>query len=273
MKDLGSSALEVSGLDVSEHVVGHAVQHVVRHAAVVTAAGSSSRFNAGFMNGRLDSGSVKKEFLSFEGLPVLARAVKPFLEVPGLSVVVVTYKAGCLEETRSSLESLVPLLDGAGVPLHFVEGGDTRQSSVFNALSFLKRLWDDGAGFDLVSIHDGARPFVSKDIVLACLDAAFRCGGAAPCVPVSDTLVRVSGGFFSERLDRTDVCGVQTPQTFRFPEIYDAHVRARDLVDGVGSVFTDDTQIFMEFGGRVAAVTGNPKNTKITYRNDLEGGV
>lgn len=265
MKDLGSSALDVSSLDAPERVVGH----VVRHAVVVTAAGSSSRFNAGLMG----SPGVKKEFLLLGGLSVLSHAVKPFLDVPGLVAVVVTYKPGCLEETRNSLESLVPLMDEAGISLHFVEGGDTRQSSVFNALSFLKRLWDVGAGFDLVSIHDGARPFVSKDIVLACLDAAFRCGGAAPCVPVSDTLVRVSGGFFSERLDRTDVCGVQTPQTFRFPEIYDAHVRARDLVDGVGSVFTDDTQIFMEFGGRVAAVTGNPKNTKITYRNDLEGGV
>lgn len=243
-----------------------------RHAVIVTAAGTSSRFNVG----SLGSVGKKKEFLSLDGVPVLARAVKPFLEVPGLSVVVVTYKAGCLEETRSSLESLVPLLDGAGVPLYFVEGGDTRQSSVFNALSFLKRLWDDDAGFDLVSIHDGARPFVSKDIVLACLDAASVCGGAAPCVPVSDTLVKVSEGFFSERLDRAGVCGVQTPQTFRFPDIYEAHVKARDLVDGVGKVgsaFTDDTQIFMKFGGLVAAVKGSPKNVKITYRDDLEGGI
>lgn len=266
MKDLGSSALEVSGLDVSEHVVGH----VVRHAVIVTAAGSSSRFNAGRLMG---SPGVKKEFLLLGDLSVLSHAVKPFLDVPGLVAVVVTYKPGCLEETRSSLESLVPLLDGAGVLLHFVEGGDTRQSSVFNALSFLKRLWDVGAGFDLVSIHDGARPFVSKDVVLACLDAASVCGGAAPCVPVSDTLVKVSEGFFSTRLDRTGVCGVQTPQTFRFPDIYEAHVKARDLVDGVGSAFTDDTQIFMEFGGRVAAVKGSPKNVKITYRDDLEGGI
>lgn len=243
-----------------------------RHAVIVTAAGTSSRFNVG----SLGSVGKKKEFLSLDGVPVLAHAVEPFLDVPGLSVVVVTYKAGCLEETRSSLESLVPLLDGAGVPLHFVEGGDTRQSSVFNALSFLKRLWDVGAGFDLVSIHDGARPFVSKDVVFACLDAASKCGGAAPCVPVRDTLVRISDGFLSGRLDRDGVCGVQTPQTFRFPEIYEAHVKARDLVDGVGKVgsaFTDDTQIFMKFGGLVAAVKGSPKNVKITYRDDLEGGI
>ena len=95
-------------------------------------------------------------------------------------------------------------------------------------------------------------------------------------MPVSDTLVKVSEGFFSSRLDRAGVCGVQTPQTFRFPDIYEAHVKARGLVEGVGKVgsaFTDDTQIFMEFGGRVAAVTGSQKNTKITYRDDLEGGV
>lgn len=249
-----------------ESVVPNVASDVAfRHAVVVTAAGSSSRFNAG----TLDSSMVKKEFLSFEGLPVLAHAVKPFLEVPGLAVVVVTYKAGCLEETRNSLESLSPLFEGSGVPLHFVEGGDTRQSSVFNALSFLKGLWNDGIGFDLVSIHDGARPFVSRSVIEACLDVAFRCGGAAPCVPVSDTLVKVSGGFFSGRLDRSGVCGVQTPQTFRFPDIHEAHVRAR----GLGSAFTDDTQVFMDFGGCVAAVAGSPRNIKITYRNDLEGGV
>ena len=240
-----------------------------RHAAVVTAAGSSSRFNAGSH----DSVGVKKEFLSLEGLSVLAHAVKPFLEVPGLVAVVVTYKAGCLEETRDSLKCL----DVYGkVPVFFVQGGETRQASVFNALSFLKGLLDDGLGFELVSIHDGGKPFVSKDVIEACLDAASRFGGAAPCVPVSDTLVKVSEGFFSSRLDRAGVCGVQTPQTFRFPDIYDAHVKARGLVEGVGKVgsaFTDDTQIFMKFGGRVAVVTGSPKNTKITYRDDLEGGV
>lgn len=247
-----------------------------RHAVIVTAAGTSSRFNVGSMKGRLDSGSVKKEFLSLDGVSILAHAVEPFLDVPGLAAVVVTYRKGCLEETCDSLEGLVPLMDGFGVPLHFVEGGDTRQSSVFNALAFLKGLCDDGVEFDLVSIHDGARPFVSKDVVFACLDAASKCGGAAPCVPVRDTLVRISDGFLSGRLDRDGVCGVQTPQTFKFPEIYEAHVKARDLVDGVGKVgsaFTDDTQIFMKFGGLVAAVKGSPKNVKITYRDDLEGGI
>ena len=229
------------------------------HAVIVTAAGSSTRFNAS------SGSSVKKEFLSIGSEPILAMAIRPFMDVPGLCVIAVTYRDGDLDEVKAIVE---PLKAGKDEPeIIYVKGGSTRQESVFNAL---KALYESRKSSDikLVSIHDGARPFVSTDLVKACLDAAQAHGGACPCIRVTDTLVRVDeDGLMCARIDRSGVCTVQTPQTFRFPDIWHAHEAARP-----DAGYTDDTGIFMDWGGKVAFVQGSADNRKITYASDLGAG-
>ena len=224
------------------------------HAVIVTAAGSSTRFNAS------SGSSVKKEFLRIGDDPVLTMAIRPFLEVPGLKVVAVTYRDGDLEEVKGIVE---PVLHG--VPVLYVKGGDTRRQSVFNALKALDECeFHDDIG--IVSIHDGARPFVSPDLVKACLEAAEVNGGACPCIRVTDTLMRVGeDGLLSSGVSREGLCAVQTPQAFRFPDIYKAHVAA-----DAGKGYTDDTGIFLDWGGKVAFVQGEAANRKITYSSDLK---
>ncbi len=230
----------------------------MRHAVIVTAAGSSSRFNSA-----LNSQCVKKEFIKFQDDTVLSSAIRPFLFLDGLVAVVVTYKEEYFHETEDCLKNLnFP----ANVELHMVKGGETRQESVFNALKFLHEEVKD---LDLVSIHDGARPFVTKEIIEDCLKTATLVGGAVPALPMSDTLVSVENGMIDGRLDRSKVFSVQTPQTFRFPEIYEAHLVAREKAKN-GLNYTDDTQIFTDYGLQVAIVKGDPKNKKITYPSDLE---
>lgn len=228
------------------------------HAVIVTAAGSSTRFNAS------SSGApVKKEFVSIGNEPVLAMAIRPFLEVPGLKVVAVTYRDGDLDAVKGITGPV--LSDRSDVEVLYVKGGDTRRRSVFNALQALYdcRFRDD---IGLVSIHDGARPFVSASLVRACLDAAEAHGGACPCIRVTDTLVKVGDdGLLSCGISREGVCTVQTPQTFRFPDIYRAHLEA-----DAGRDYTDDTGIFMDWGGKVAFVQGEAANRKITYSSDLK---
>ena len=231
----------------------------MRHAVIVTAAGSSSRFNSTLNS----TNKVKKEFLMLGDEPVLVSSVLPFVYVDGLVAIVVTYKEGLKKETEDCLSQVnLP----ARIKLYLVQGGETRQESVFNALKFLK---DENLGLDLVSIHDGARPFVTKEVIENCLKTALQVGGAAPALPMSDTLVKVERGLITARLDRSNIYGVQTPQTFRFPEIYQAHVAARKKTND-GLVYTDDTQIFTDYGFQVAIVKGDPKNKKITYSTDLE---
>ena len=184
------------------------------HAVIVTAAGSSRRFNES-----CDS-AVKKEFLTIGGEPILAMAIRPFLRVTGTGVLAVTYRDGDLEVVRDIVSGLTEL--NSGIEVLFVKGGATRQESVFNALKALtecKKCND----IKIVSIHDGARPFVTSDIVKACLDAADVHGGACPCIRITDTIVKVGeDGLLCGRLSRDGVCTVQTPQTFRFPDIYES---------------------------------------------------
>ena len=226
------------------------------HAVIVTAAGSSRRFNES-----CDS-AVKKEFLTIGGEPILAMAIHPFLQVSGTCVLAVTYRDGDLEVVRDIVSGLTEL--NSGIEVLFVKGGATRQESVFNALKALtecKKCND----IKIVSIHDGARPFVTSDLVKACLDAADVHGGACPCIRITDTIVKVGeDGLLCGRLSRDGVCTVQTPQTFRFPDIYEAHLAARS-----GKSYTDDTEIFMDWGGKVAFVQGSSDNRKITYSTDL----
>lgn len=223
-----------------------------RHAVIITAAGSSQRFNAS------SDSKIKKEYAKIGSESVLAHAVMPFITVPGLAAIVVTYRKGELEMAKKAVGDI-------GFDVTFVEGGETRQESVFNALKYLYEKRNE-LNIDIVSIHDGARPFVSSALIQACLDAASSFGGACPCLRITDTIVRVGeDGLLSERISRDGVCTVQTPQTFRFPDIYNAHLK----VDK-NKAYTDDTEIFMDFGGKVRFVHGDASNRKITFASDLK---
>lgn len=224
----------------------------MRHAVIVTAAGTSCRFNEN------SNSSQKKEFCKIDNDSVLYKAVEPFLKVDGLCSVVITYKAGTLEETKKAVEKLS---ECKGISIAFVEGGATRQKSVFNALKSLEK-----TDIDYVSIHDGARPFVTTELIERTLAQAERSGASAPVLKVSDTLVRTDeNGMLCGKVDRTGVARIQTPQIFKFPDILDAHKEALKS----GKTYTDDTWVFIDYGREVATVDGDENNIKITYRKDL----
>lgn len=226
----------------------------VRLAAIVTAAGSSRRFNEG----------MKKEFVSLDGHSVLFRSCSAFMQRSDMVALFVTYKQGCKEETRAALESL---LEQKKVPVFLVEGGSTRQMSVYNALSEMFRI-NDQLNINCVCIHDGARPFVSSKIISDTVDAAVKAGGAVPVLHVTDTLIKTdSNGFMKESIERENVCRVQTPQTFVFPEIYQAHELAKSRPN---VQYTDDSSIFIDYGMNVVVVDGSEENIKITFAKDLK---
>ncbi len=249
----------------------------VKHAVIVTAAGTSSRFNSledsnssenSLKNSGLkNSPCSKKEFFEIDGIPVLTKAVKPFLEIPNLEAVVITYNTKFKKDT---IESLKGLENSSNVPFYFVEGGATRQESVFNALSFLMKKKEEGMEISLVSIHDGCRPYVTTTIIENCLQKAYIHGGAAPLIPISDTIVNISNGFVSGTIDRTGAYCIQTPQTFLFLPIYDAHAKAHSF----SFHYTDDSSLFLHYchaqGFEVAMVQGSLENKKITFKEDLE---
>lgn len=225
------------------------------HGLVVTAAGQSERFQNSQSQRR-----VKKEFILLDDRTVLYHAVEPFLFVPGLTAIVVTYQSGLKEETEAALDNLTYTLD---IPLLLVEGGGTRQQSVYLALQALGQLGDAP---EYVSIHDGARPWITTELIISTLANAKTFGAAAPALPLHDALKRVDDNLaISEHLNRERVWAIQTPQIFPFEEILSAHQMAAQTTKH----YQDDTEIFTDSGRQVTLCPGLRENYKITVFSDL----
>lgn len=227
------------------------------HAVVVTAAGTSERFNTADS----DIPSVKKEFLSIDGKAILYRAVSPFMEVPGCRLIIITYPEGMETDVSYALDDI---MDQNRIPLFLIPGGQTRQASVQRALERIASL---DIPVEYVAIHDGARPYVTPRLIINTLAMASVFGGAAPVIPVSDALTEVDeNGLMRRHVPRSTVRAIQTPQIFRFSEILEAH---RTVARAGRKDFVDDTEIFQAYGGHVCASEGERTNRKITWPEDI----
>jgi 2-C-methyl-D-erythritol 4-phosphate cytidylyltransferase len=231
-------------------------------AAVIVAAGSSNRM-----------GGIKKEYLSLPGSPlaqnnkpltVLGSAAMAFAADKRITLIVFVIPAGGEEEARSSLPGEFFEMEKE---ILFVQGGSTRQGSVYNALSLLEPYMPS-----IVLIHDGARPWIKTDLIEKIIDAvsANGHGAAIPVMPMTETPkeIEFSGaegtGIVTRHLRRRNLGMAQTPQGFRFPEILSAHQKA------AGLEYTDDAEIWGKFIGPVAVIPGESENRKITFPADME---
>ncbi|HKL57297.1 MAG TPA: IspD/TarI family cytidylyltransferase [Sphaerochaeta sp.] len=223
------------------------------HAVIVTAAGSSDRFNKQGLG-------VKKEYLTFDEHTVLYLAVEPFLQVPNLRAIVVTHPKGMADQCAIALEEI---FDQNIIPVILVEGGKDRQESVHNALKMLGSL---SLPIDYVAIHDGARCFVTTDLIIRTLATATVFGGAVPALSPTDALKGIdANGVITSHIERTETASVQTPQIFHYPEILTAHQSAK----ANGKKYVDDTEIFTDFGMSVGICEGERGNRKITFLEDI----
>ena len=239
-------------------------------AVIVTAAGSSTRMKS----------SIKKEYLPLKGGTVLSTAVKAFLQTIDVTFLVITYPPGQIEDAKNALfcdQELKKLLLKLPVKLMFVEGSDTRQKSIFNAMRVLAgggqiaeagSSPDDGDSRpDYVLIHDGARPFVDSQTILNTLEATIEYKAAVPALTPTDTQKMLDEeGFVQEHLERRRMAAVQTPQGFDFEELLEAHKKAS--LDE--KEYTDDTEIYGKYAGKVKIVQGSSETIKITYPKDYE---
>ena len=218
----------------------------MRISVVIPAAGKGRR--AGFSENKIFH-------LLPDGRTVLERAASAFF--PFADEVIIA--ADPAEEGR------VRALFGARVRV--VTGGKTRTESVRRAL--------EAATGEIVLVHDAARPFVSASVITAALEAAARCGAAAPAVPVKDTIkaaVRGSGKTVPESCfvhatpDRSTLYAVQTPQCFDRA----AYLAALEELDAKKArLVTDDCSLFELTGRPVQLTQGDYANLKITTREDL----
>jgi 2-C-methyl-D-erythritol 4-phosphate cytidylyltransferase len=211
---------------------------------------------AGGRGARLGN-DTPKQFLDLGGMPVIAwsmRAAAAVKEVSGLILV-------CPGNERARVESIAGR-HGTNLVRAIVAGGETRQGSVWNALSALPFADDD-----ILLFHDAARPFIGPGIISRCAAETAIHGAAAVYVKATDTVTRVDGGFVTSIPPREGLFAAQTPQGFRYSVIRAAHEQAR-----AAGVFdaSDDVRLVMESGVKVKTVEGEYRNLKITTAFDYE---
>ena len=215
--------------------------------AVLVAAGSSTRM--GFDKLSFDLG----------GETVLHRSIRAFAQCPLVDEIILVAGSNRVFAQQQAADCAKPVC--------VVAGGATRAESAKNGV-----LAASGA---LVAVHDAARPFVSQQVITAALEAAARCGAAAPAVPVKDTIkaaVRGSGKTVPESCfvhatpDRSTLYAVQTPQCFDRA----AYLAALEELDAEKArLVTDDCSLFELTGRPVQLTQGDYANLKITTREDL----
>ncbi len=210
--------------------------------AIIVAAGSSSRM-----------GGVSKQLLCIGGIPVLARTLLAFENAKCIkNIVIVARECDILSFQMLAEKYLITKVTD------IVEGGSCREESVKNGILRL-----DG-NTECVLIHDGARPFVTGEIIESVASAAGKYGAATCAVAVKDTLKVVENGIVENTLDRSTIYSIQTPQGFRFEQFKKSITSKEDL-----SVFTDDCSVVEADGIKVRIVEGSYNNIKITTKEDL----
>ena len=215
--------------------------------AVLVAAGSSTRM--GFDKLSFDLG----------GETVLHRSIRAFDQCPQIGEIVLV--AG---KNRAFVEQQAV---GCTKPVQIVAGGATRAESAKNGVL--------AAHGELVAVHDAARPFVSPAVIAAVLEAAARCGAAAPAVPGKDTIKQAVPGdgktvpkacLVRSTPDRSTLYAVQTPQCFDRTQYLAA---LQELDAEKARLVTDDCSLFELTGRSVQLTQGDYANLKITTREDL----
>ena len=206
--------------------------------AVIVAGGSSSRMQG-----------VDKARLVLDGCTVLERSVRSFAQHPEMDAVVVVTRTDLIP-LAESWKSKYPKLYAV------VPGGNTRCLSVKEGLRAMP------GDTEWVAIHDGARPFVTEELISEVLKSARDCGAAAPAVPVVDTIKEVDGQeFVTDTPDRSRLRAISTPQIFR-ADLY------KKVIENETDSF-DDCQLFEKAGYPVKLVSGDVNNFKITTREDI----
>lgn len=216
------------------------------NSAVVLCAGRGKRMNSG----------INKMYMEIGGKPLVLMTLESLISVPEIDELVVVISR---EDEALFNENVLERLE-CRKKISIAYGGDERQDSVYNGL---QKVSD---GCEIVLIHDGARPFASRDIVKRTIECAKSQGACAAGVPAKDTIKIVDGdGIVLDTPNRKDLWCIQTPQTFKLKLIKSAYEKAVSE----GCAATDDSMIAEYAGEKVHIVMGDYENIKITTPEDI----
>lgn len=197
----------------------------------------------------------KKQFMEIGGEPILARTLKNLAFSPLITEIII------VTASEDILRCEDEIVKGFAIQKvsHVVAGGESRQDSVRNGVEVISQV-------DIILVHDGARPFVTDDMIVSVVDAATKHGAATVAVGVKDTVKKVEGGFIDGGVSRDGLYRIQTPQAF----VADVLRKGVETAHSDNFQGTDESSLVERLGKKVAIVEGSETNIKITTKEDLK---
>ena len=204
--------------------------------AIIPAGGTSSRF-----------GNKNKLLEKINNKEVIRYTVEAF-EKSDVDEIIICSNISIIDELKEIFKVCSKV--------KIIEGGATRQQSVFNGLQ--------SSECDYVLIHDGARPMITTDLINLAIEEVITKKALTVATKTIDTIKEVTDGKIIRTIDRSKLYNTQTPQAFEYNLIKDAHQKL------YGQNFTDDAGMLEYLGQTVYIINGSYKNIKITTQNDID---
>lgn len=215
---------------------------------VIVAAGTGSRMKK----------DINKQFIKLKNKEIVAHTIEKFYNSENIDDIVVVIREDEEEYFNKNIKDKYGFTN-----IKVAHGGNERQDSVFNGIKMLKK------ECDVVLIHDGARPFVTDDIIKRSINKANEHNAIVVGVKVKDTIKVVSdNGNIVDTPNRSYLWAVQTPQVFK----YDIITKAYEDAYNNNYYGTDDAMLVERIGYNVKMIEGSYNNIKITTQEDLEFG-
>lgn len=217
--------------------------------AVILAAGKSERLNEIY---------VPKQLYVVNKVPLFLYSVLTFNQLDEIDAIYLVTNDECLPLIEKYLKVYtIEKLKGV------ILGGVTRQESVYLALRNIEKTVKND---DIILIHDAARPLISKETILANIEAVKIFEAVSTAIKVNDTVFNVKDDHVDHIVDRSCLYQAQTPQSFNYRLIKKAHEMAIDNM----VVANDDSALVRELGYDVHVVKGTTTNFKVTTIDDIK---
>ncbi len=216
---------------------------------------------AGGTGVRMNSQTKPKQFLELHGKSILLHTIEHFEFHEDIDFIVVA----CLESWIDTLKNELYRF-GIKKVRWIVKGGETVQSSIYNALKKIEEnvdLSDD----DIVLLHDGVRPLINQQLISQNIESVKKYGSGVTVAYQYETVVTVNGeGFIDQVIDRNTARVAKAPQSFYIKDVLAAHKKANSENK---MNFIDTASLMSNYGYKLRQVLGSADNLKVTTAIDF----
>jgi len=219
--------------------------------AVILAAGEGRRF----------SDRIPKQYVIVNNKPILFYTLKKFVNCNIFSEIVVVVNKEWIKKAPKIISILFK--KAPNIKIEYIEGGNSRSQSSYNAIKFLKN-----KNIDYVLFHDGVRPFINKDIINKVVDVAKKYGTAIAGIKTIESVARVLDSKIASVFSSKDLFYLQTPECFKFDVIAEAYKKfSKDK-----KYFQTATNLHLLFDLKkeISVVQHYERNLKLTFPSDLK---